>query len=318
MAWSGFFEKLLEVIDRHLGDRSRPSQIVKEAAAQSDAMRLLAEGERDAEKIRRGELDIEVPPDLRQLPVRAAEPAQQLTYGEQIAVRIVHQELRREQNLEKIAYYTSKEAGSCSVAHEGDLDDEWLTQFFKNAQDVSTDQLQRLWARLLAGEIRSPGSYSIDTIDFLRRMTSARARQIQQIGPYIFVNNMIIITEFLTNQSWGRLEFWLELDNLGIVNRDLTNTFKSARPDRFDNTFPYGDKVLICKSDARDKTIKMKIYRLTRLGAEILSLGRFDHDYQYLMSIGQEIKKQSFDVYIGDLVERLPEGIKSRNLKEIT
>jgi hypothetical protein len=80
--------------------------------------------------IRRGELDIQVPSGLSRVPVCPAEPAQQLTYGEQIAARIVHQELRRDQNLEKIAYYTTEEEGDGEVAKERDLDEEWLTQFF--------------------------------------------------------------------------------------------------------------------------------------------------------------------------------------------
>jgi hypothetical protein len=107
MAWSLFSKKLAELIDRHLGNLSRPSQIVKEAAAQGDAVRLLAAAERDAELIRRGELEIQLPPGLSRVAVHPAEPAQQLTYGQQIAARIVHQELKRDQNLEKIAYYAT-------------------------------------------------------------------------------------------------------------------------------------------------------------------------------------------------------------------
>ena len=79
--------------------------------------------------------------------MRSAQPAEQLSYGQQIGARIVYQELKREQNLEKIAYYATEEEGDGNVAPDREVDEEWLTQFFKNAQDVSTEQLQRLLDR---------------------------------------------------------------------------------------------------------------------------------------------------------------------------
>ena len=78
MAWSDFSTKLAEIFDRHLGNLSRPSQIIKEAAAQGDALRLLAAAERDGELIRRGELDIQLPPGLARAPGRSTDDAQQL------------------------------------------------------------------------------------------------------------------------------------------------------------------------------------------------------------------------------------------------
>jgi hypothetical protein len=314
MAWSAFCTKLAEVFDRHLGNISRPSQIVKEAAAEGDALRLLAAAERDAELIRRGELEIQLPPGLNRLPALPADPAQQLTYGQQIAARIVHQELKRDQNLEKIAYYATEEEGDGNVAQEHDVDEDWLAQFFRNAQDVSTEQLQRLWARLLTGEIKHPGTYSIDTMDFLRRLTTARAQQIAQIGPYLFAGDAIVLTDVVTNQPWSTFVFWLDLENLGIINRNLAKTIGSTTPKRFENGFVYNEKVLPCRADANDLIIKLTTHRVTELGIQVLSLSRFKPNYEYFMSVAHEIKKDGVTVYVGDLVERSPGYIRHRNL----
>ena len=47
------------------------------------------------------------------------------------------------------------------------------------ASNVSDETLQDLWARLLAGELESPGSVSNDTMSIARDMTKERAEELQ-------------------------------------------------------------------------------------------------------------------------------------------
>lgn len=313
MAWSKFSTKLTEVIDRILGDRSRPAQILREAAAQGDARRLIAAGERDAELIRRGELQVEFRPELSQVPV-SSPSSRQPEFARQVAARIVHQELRREENLEKIVYYASQEEDDGDFEKEDDdFDEEWFTQFFNDAQDVSTEQLQRLWARLLSGEIKKPGVHSIETIDFLRRMNSSRAKQIERIGPYVFGQGAIIKCELLEKQEWSDFVFWLHLENLGILNgatgSGLELKAKSTIKSQFVQNYVYGNTLLICRHADANKTLRIPAYKLTPMGLEILSLGKFDPDYQYLVSVAQKIMAGTFNVSIADIVSINKSGV---------
>jgi hypothetical protein len=47
------------------------------------------------------------------------------------------------------------------------LDEDWLNVFERYAEDASTERMQNLWGRVLAGEIRKPGRYSMRTLRFL-------------------------------------------------------------------------------------------------------------------------------------------------------
>ncbi len=47
---------------------------------------------------------------------------------------------------------------------------DWLVRFYEAAGNISDDQVQELWAKVLAGEVRCPSSYSLQAIDTLRNL----------------------------------------------------------------------------------------------------------------------------------------------------
>ena len=64
---------------------------------------------------------------------------------------------------------SNAEANSAVPPHdaEAELDEDWLNVTERFAEDASTEQMQNIWGRVLAGEIRKPGIYSISTLNFL-------------------------------------------------------------------------------------------------------------------------------------------------------
>ena len=55
------------------------------------------------------------------------------------------------------------------------VDEDWIAHFFEDCKNVSNEQMQILWGRLLAGEITKPGSFSIRTLDFIKSMSTEEA-----------------------------------------------------------------------------------------------------------------------------------------------
>ena len=58
---------------------------------------------------------------------------------------------------------------------------EFRHRWISEASNVSDETLQDLWARLLAGELESPGSVSNDTMSIARDMTKERAAEFQAL-----------------------------------------------------------------------------------------------------------------------------------------
>ena len=63
-----------------------------------------------------------------------------------------------------------------NLAH---FDPEFRRRWITEASNVSDETLQGLWARLLAGELESPGSVSNDTLTIARDLTRERAEEFQ-------------------------------------------------------------------------------------------------------------------------------------------
>ena len=57
--------------------------------------------------------------------------------------------------------------------HEPDHD--WTARFFNDVQDVSSEEMQLLWAKVLAGEVERPGSTSIKTLGIPKNLDKATA-----------------------------------------------------------------------------------------------------------------------------------------------
>jgi len=55
------------------------------------------------------------------------------------------------------------------------LDEDWLNVFERYAEDASTERMQKLWGRVIAGEVRKPGRYSLRTLRFLSEFSQADA-----------------------------------------------------------------------------------------------------------------------------------------------
>lgn len=83
--------------------------------------------------------------------------------------RVRKREAKRQSNIEAITAQAVQELpGEVS---EKPVDEDWISQFFNYCQDVSNDQMQSIWARLLAGEVAMPGSFSLRTTSLVRGMS---------------------------------------------------------------------------------------------------------------------------------------------------
>lgn len=87
---------------------------------------------------------------------------------------VLERDAQKQLHREEIAYRTIDElkltASDETVevdTTETPLDDDWLDQFGALSENASTERMQGLWARILAGEIRKPGSFSLTTLAFL-------------------------------------------------------------------------------------------------------------------------------------------------------
>ena len=79
----------------------------------------------------------------------------------------------RQLNIEAVVNKAAVQLGDDLVA-DSEPDHDWTARFFTEVQDVTSEDLQSLWAKVLAGEVRKAKSTSIRTLSILKNIDQGR------------------------------------------------------------------------------------------------------------------------------------------------
>ena len=93
----------------------------------------------------------------------------EVAFGELITQRIRFQEEKRQANIGSVVNRAARKLGDNEV-QDHEIDHDWTARFFNDVQDVSSEEMQQLWGRVLAGEVERPGSTSIKTLGLLKNL----------------------------------------------------------------------------------------------------------------------------------------------------
>ena len=144
---------------------------------------------------------------------------------------------------------------------------------------MSSEELQTLWGRALAGEIKSPGSFSLRTLEFLKNISHEEALKIAKAATFVINNDFILMDAKLLDPEGIPFSFLLDLQNLGITcgvdSTGLKVDILSNLPDKFQQALVSHDRALLVTHEDASKKFILKIYGLTPLGKQVFTLGTF-------------------------------------------
>ena len=181
------------------------------------------------------------------------------------------------------------------------VEEDWLFRWRNSASQVSAAELQSLWGRVLAGEIKSPGTFSLRTLEFLGNLSREEASQIAKLAPFVIDNDFV----FKGNNSLLEAEgitvgFLLSLQDLGIVDpskRQRRIGWNPATPNKQFRVYFFAyNRVLIITHDNPKSEFFLEVHRLTLLGKEVMKLGVFTPHEGYVRQIGHTIRDRGFKV----------------------
>ena len=269
---------------------------------------VLAQTERDVEDIRSGRKTLAA--DNRIVEPREQDDSLARRYDSDFRVAAaslyrnqIAREMRGEVNVSKALLKAEEDLEDCPQEPPPgrNVDDDWLFRWRDAASLVSAYELQTLWGRVLSGEIKSPGSCSFRTLEFLKNMSREEALQIANLSSFVIDNDFISCKDKKLLESFGitfeRLHY---LQDLGVISGvgalDIGQSSRSRVPDRFDRAFISHDRVLVVTHEDGEKKVKFDICPLTSLGKQVLKIGSFNSNKDYLRSVGLYIRSQGFKV----------------------
>ena len=191
------------------------------AQGEADAQRILAEGQATTMQI-----IANAQANARATLVSPDSTVQgQIDFGTTVAQRIQFQEEKRQSNIGAVVSLAAAELEGKEVEDQ-EPDHDWTARFFNDIQDVSTEEAQLLYAKVLAGQVERPGSISIRTLSILRNLDQATAglfRNFCSLCVSISLNGSEFIdarVSHLDNYGDGNFlrQYGLEYGKLNILN----------------------------------------------------------------------------------------------------
>lgn len=246
--------KLIEAVSQGIGTLYEPTKIRRKAKAQADASLIKVESD-----IRKKDL-------LR----RAAN-------------RLAFQEISRQENIESIIKIAANSLPA--TVSEDHVDKDWISRFFDECKDVSNEELQKIWGRLLAGEVALPDSCSRKTLAILKELSPWDCKLFTRLCHLIWSsgrNHFIPYRKDVAlesqlgkyNINYGEL---LHLENLGLMHSKFDISYSLNIKDKELNYFK-----LIHSCSADDLSYeeentwvrKISVFPLSKYGIELFSVAK--------------------------------------------
>ena len=169
-------DKLLDYTASGIGAVAGPMLATWRARREAVALQITAQGQADSLRIIAA-----AQAEARDALVSTASDVRgDIDIAETVSQRIQFQEEKRHRNIGSVVGQTAELLGDKEVPDQ-EPDHDWTARFFNYIQDVSSEEMQSLWAKVLAGEIERPGSVSIRGLSILRNLDHATANLFQKL-----------------------------------------------------------------------------------------------------------------------------------------
>ena len=216
--------------------------------------------------------------------------------------KITYFELYKCQNFLKIAKIADEYHQEKQEEESKFFDFDWFMRFFDTAGNVSSEKMQRLWAKILSNEIENVGSFSLRAIETLKNMNQHEASLFQQMAHFVLTDSSDIKFLLSTDNDLGvNVNEKYGLTKADIITLEECGILNSLRNDNrisLDSN-PCGiwseNILLILKlknSDGGLFSYKYSGYSLTKAACQLLSIVDSEPNDEYLLDVGREFARK--------------------------
>ena len=317
-------KRLVEVVAEGIGGVSRPFLLRKNADAKAYEIKTIAEAIADSQKLLgavkydRGEIVIESNQGKGALELPEA------TFDSRVVSRMAYQEAKRQSNLERITQIAADDFDGTEEIGSDRPDSDWTTRFFRIAEDITTDEMQALWGKVLAGEVKRPGSFSLRTLEMLKNISQKEAEIFTRVariaftsGDKVFVPN-IDKGKFLNDHFGIDFSDLLLLQEIGLLLSNDIGLSLSAIEEDDQFTFTCGSTCVIVDRPAGTPMQTAHAEGFTEIGRQLFQLvEREPADPLYIEKFASSFQSPGVVVRSGIIVDWKGDEISCDDLSEV-
>ena len=260
-------EKLIDTVRSGIGTLYNPYRIRNEGKAEADRSIMLAEANAK---------------------VALIEDEANAELARRAMQRLMFQEMNKQKNIESIADNSVQYLGE-SVS-DAPVDEGWNINFFGKAQNVTDEELQDLWSRVLAKEITTPNAIGWRTLDVLQGMTVNEAKLFEQMGKYAITG----IVADLESEFWNKDSNLLFSDLLKMQDAGLLSPVPMQLDlKKLENpALIFGDEIY--RFTKADQSCVIGGYRLTAAGEDLYKALQLKPDPAYKGFVIEKLSKNGY------------------------
>lgn len=272
--------ELIKVVSKGIGTLYEPRQITKKAEAEAKALEITERSKTNAEIERRERLSES---DIR------------------IQNRLMALERMRQKNIDDVVDIAANQLKDEKEVPQDKVKADWAIRFFNTVQDISDEEMKLIWGKLLAGEIKTPGSYSLRAIELLKNLTSEEALLFTEASKFALrrAHDIVIIQSDNINNDYGlTFDKILTLTDAGLLKPIIDTVIDLAPLNEAEEViFTYGNYAVkaIVKSEGQIAT-----YIYTTAGSQIFKLiDTLEVNLDYLKKVLKSVSNENvrFQIY---------------------
>jgi Protein of unknown function (DUF2806) len=212
--------------------------------------------------------------------------------------------LRRTVEMAEEEIDNAAQEGAAAEEVSEPIDPDWAYRWKEKAAQISIEEMQRLWAKVLVGENNRPGSYSLRTLDLLFSLRTTEAQMIEKAATFCFDRSIMYkMPEYFATHGLP-FDHLLELENMGVLAgvAGLGGLHRNYQfrlfnyPDgsvQHARALIYNSKKALLIEKGNEDIFTIPGYMFTAIGRELIQLGDFDVDVEFLKTCAQTIKNAS-------------------------
>lgn len=206
--------------------------------------------------------------------------------------RLAYQEIAKQENIEAVVDCAYQELLGKSSVNGETVSRDWMTRFMNSVEDISSENMQKLWGKILAGEVLEPSTFSYRTLECMRNLSKKDAELFERLCK-IAIDGSFIINDLSILKNWGfTYNDILSMDECGLIYSSGTiGRGKKILQENF-IIIDFGEYILMGKAKEGERRDELAIesFPLTKAGREISSIIGAECPFGYIKEVSEKIK----------------------------
>lgn len=212
-------------------------------------------------------------------------------------LRLAFQEVKKQENIESVVDSAYQLLEQEETVSNEPVDNGWMIRFMNSVGDISNKELQELWGKILAGEIKQPHSISLRTLNIISNLSRQDAELFMKYCPFVLLDDeksaCIIREDKETMQKYDmKYNDILKLDECGLLSSNAF-IYSTTTDITETTTIFHGEGFKITATPTNDHPdISVGIFPLSESGKELYQVVKNTANRNYINEVTEKLKKQ--------------------------